>query len=97
MAKNNTFKSEEEIKDFNFKDIQNFFGDRGIIVNQGDFIKWANDDRYIYWIPNNKKCDESLQSTNEKSVLWTSLKNMYVEIEDEILLKNIQFELKWNN
>jgi len=54
-----------EKKAINFKDIQNFFGDRGYTINKGDFIKWGINDEYIYWIPNNKKCDEYLQSELE--------------------------------
>lgn len=86
-------------KQITFKDIQNFFGDRGIILKKDDFLKWGINDDYIYWIPNNKYCHDYLEAElgNEKSVLWASRKNIYIEIEDEVWLKDAPFELNWSN
>lgn len=82
-----------------FKDIQNFFGDRGIILAEGDFIKWGINDKYVYWIPNNKYCDDYLEAElgEGKSVLWVSRDNIHLEIEDEVWLKDAPFELIWSN
>jgi hypothetical protein len=78
-----------------FKQIQDFFGNRGIVILRGHFKKWGNCSNYIYWIPNNNRCSSELMSEGEGDmVLWTSLRSSYVEIEDEAPLNASPFDFK---
>ena len=69
-----------------FKQIQDWFGDRGFEVKEGDFLNWGNDDKYIYWIPNNKKCHPYLASEddNNKNALYCVINSMWCEVVDDV-------------
>ncbi len=96
------------MKKLTFKDIVNFFGDRGVILKRNFIKKYGNDEKYIYIIPNRAfdfsdyDCDEgqmfetTLQTTiKEDTVMWFAIHSLYIEIEDEVLLENSPY--KWRN
>lgn len=56
-----------------FKNLQNFFGDRNMILRKRDVKKWGIDEEYIYFVPANK-CEDSPFST--------TLHHCYVPIDD---------------
>lgn len=77
------------MREITFKDIQNFFGDRGIIIKAGHLLRWGIDNKYVYWIPNNKKCDAYLARETDTQdlmeyTLFTSRRSLCIEIEDEV-------------
>lgn len=78
------FTTPRKIGKLTFKDIKNWFGNRGVIVNRNHLIKYWNDDTYIYWKPNNKTCDNSISTHYENTVLRANIWSMYFEIDDEL-------------
>ena len=80
-----------KVKKLTFKDIKNYFGDRDIVLKRHYIKKYGNDDKYIYWIPNNNYdtyFSTDLHRNDIETVLWVSINDMYAEIQDEVLLKD---------
>ena len=84
------------MKKFTFKDLVNFFGNRGIILRRKYIKKWGNDDTFVYWIPNKDYENNFFATTlytTEDSVMWCIWKTLIPEVEDEVLLENSPY--KW--
>ena len=70
----------EEMK---FKDIQNWFGDRGYEVNKSDFKQWIVKGKYLYYTCSNT--NHVLDEPDKKgNIVFLSLNSLYYELEDEI-------------
>jgi len=101
------------MKKLTFKNIQDFFGDRGIGLKRHYLKKYWNDDENIYWIANNKyetdfsPDDEAIcvytdgklkRCENTVFVSAVSLTNMYAETKcDELLYAELNGEIVENN
>ena len=84
-----------------YKDLQNWFGERGIELNKGDLKKWGNTNEFIYWIPNDKKCNPNLahdycQKKYGTTVIWCALKSICFEVESEDYEDETPFKLEWS-
>lgn len=87
-------------KQLTFQEIQDWFGNRGIRVTRRHFKKIGNDEKYIYWIPNNKLCisndNDYLASeyASSKTVLYAPIFSLWCEIEDEVYQKDCKFKFQ---
>ena len=85
-------------KKMTLKQLADFFGDRGKEFKRRYVKKIGNDENYIYWIPNNKY--KSFFETTEyhwekeETVMWVYRKSMYLEVEDEVLLKDSPYNFE---
>ena len=84
-----------------FEQIQNWFGDRGMLVLPKCFKAYGNNDKYIYWIPNSKEMEimgvdlGHCYPEDEGKVLWVSRNCEYGEIQDAQFEKDVPFKIEW--
>jgi hypothetical protein len=88
-----------------FKRIQHWFGDRGIRLQRSYLKKYGNNNNYIYWMPNNQACNNSLNGDGtffsseydlDNTVLWAIIRSDCFEVEDETYVDKVPFELNWS-
>lgn len=75
-----------------FKDLQNWFGDRGVELDRGDMAKWGNDDKYIWWVPKRNGLNSFFSSeygVAGKTVLWVPIWSLGAEVENEALIEEV--------
>lgn len=87
-------------KTLTIKDLENFFGDRGIDFRRRYVLSYGNDDKNIYWIPNPEYDTyfsgefDNVILPHKKTVLWVSRTCIYGEIEDEVPLEKSPYKFK---
>jgi len=84
------------MKKLTIKDLENFFGARDIYFNVKFVKKYGNDDKNIYWIPNNEFDNTFFASEHpgnkQETVMWVSRMDMCPEIQDEVALDKSPFK-----
>ncbi len=75
-----------------FKDLENWFGDRGEEISKSWIKQWGCHGPYL-WIKFSDKAPRWLRPEVEGNISYFSYKNLYLEMEDEVSPRDLEREL----